>query len=153
MAARDPEAEPAVLELQRTIGNHAVSRMLARQPTDAPPKEDRAATMTAGLGEDIGVIPIDSFGWATQNPGSVGSGESSVHEVTISFAPNAAASMIAQYAADSRPIPKAFISTQKATVDLSDVVLMNYHHSGEGGGAGGTISVTLNFKAMEMRKG
>ena len=151
-APRPPEAEPVMLELQRAVGNHAVSRMLARQPSPtAPPKEDRAATMTAGLGEEIGVIPIDSFGWGAQNPGSVGSPESSVHEVSISFEPNAAASMISLYASEGRPIPKAFISTQKVTIDFSDVILSGYQQSGEGEGRGGTITVTLNFKGMKLR--
>jgi hypothetical protein len=147
---REAEAEAAadVLALQRTAGNHAVSRMLARQPS---PKEDRAATMTAGLGDDIGVIPIDAFGWPAGNPGAVGSGESTVHEVTISFESNAAAPAIAQYVAQGRPIPKAFISTQKVTFDLTDVVLSNYQESGHGTSRDGTITVTLNFAGIELR--
>ena len=139
---REPEPPGGVLELQRMVGNRAVSAMLSRQPT-----EEKAATMTAGLGDEIGVIPIDSFGWgATGNPGSTGGkGHSEVHEVSISFGLNAAASAVSQYAAEGRHIPAAFVSTQKATIDFTDVILTNYSQNDRG------ITVTLNFADMKLR--
>ena len=147
---REPEAEPlprelgpgaGVLELQRMVGNRAVSAMLSRQPT-----EEKAATMTAGLGDEIGVIPIDSFGWgASGGPGSTGKGHSDVHEVSITCGLNAAAAAISRAAVEGRPIPTAFISTQKMTIDFADVLLTNYSENERG------LAVTLNFASMKLR--
>ena len=138
---REPEPGAGVLELQRRVGNRAVSAMLARQPT-----EEKAATMTAGLGDDIGVIPIDSFAWgSTGTPGSTGKGHEEVHEVSITFGLNAASPAISQAAAEGRPIPAAFISTQKVTIDFTDVLLSNYSQNER------SISVTLNFAGMKLR--
>jgi hypothetical protein len=149
--AREPEEEPLpreqkpavdLLHLQRSAGNRAVAAMLSRQPT-----EEKAATMTAGLGDEIGVIPIDSFSWGSPgNPGNVGKGHSEVHEVSISFGLNAAAAAVGQAAAEGKPIPAAFISTQKMTIDFTDVLLTNYSQDDRG------ITVTLNFNGMKFRE-
>ena len=134
-------AETGVLELQRAAGNRAVAAMLARQPT-----EEKAATMTAGLGDDIGVIPIDSFSWGSAgNPGNVGKGKAEVHEVSITFSPSPASARVAQAANDGTPIKAAFISTSAMTVDFSDVVLNGYSENDRGS------SVTLNFAGMKFR--
>jgi hypothetical protein len=148
---REPEEEPLqreqepvsdVLQLQRSAGNRAVAAMLARQPT-----EETAATMTAGLGDEIGVIPIDSFGWGTSGgSGSTGKGHSEEHEVSISFGLNAAASAISQAVSEGRHIPAAFISTQKMTIDFADVLLSGYSQNDRG------ITVTLNFTDMKLRE-
>jgi hypothetical protein len=138
---REPEVGAGVLELQRMVGNRAVAAMLSRQPT-----EEKAATMTAGLGDDIGVIPLDSYSWGPAgNPGSVGKGKSEVHEVMITFGPNAASAAVARAAVAGTPIPAAFISTQSATVDLTDVIISGYSESDHGS------SVTLNFAGMKFR--
>jgi hypothetical protein len=140
---REPELGTGVLELQRMVGNRAVSAMLSRQPT-----EEKAATMTAGLGDEIGVIPIDSFGWgATGNPGGTGGkGHSEVHEVSISFGLNLAAAAISQAVAEGKHIPAAFLSTSKMTIDFTDVLLANYSQNERG------ITVTLNFADMKFRE-
>jgi type VI protein secretion system component Hcp len=124
------------------VGNRAVSAMLARQPT-----EEKAATMTAGLGDDIGVIPIDSFSWGgTGTPGGVGKGHAEVHEVSLSFGLNLAAAAISQAVAEGKHIPAAFLSTSKMTIDFTDVLLANYSQNERG------ITVTLNFADMKFRE-
>ena len=139
---REPELGAGVLELQRMVGNRAVSAMLSRQPT-----EEKAATMTAGLGDEIGVIPIDSFSWGGPgNPGSVGKGHADVHEVLISFGLNAAATQISLAVSEGKHIPSAFISTQKMTVDFTDVLLSGYSQNDR------AITVTLNFADMKFRE-
>lgn len=140
--AREGEPATGVLQLQRLVGNRAVSAMLARAPT-----EEKAATMTAGLGDDIGVIPIDSFGWGPSgNPGTTGGkGHGDVREVSISFTHNAASAAIAQAANDGRPIKQAFISTSTSTIDFFDVVLGGYSDADHG------TTVTLNFASMKFR--
>ena len=156
---RPPEPSPAdaLLGLQRSAGNRAVGALLSRQPSPTAPKtppaqEDRAATMTAGLGDNIGVIPIDTFSWGetglTTTPVA---GKSSFKEITIGFGPNAAVPAIAQAAVNGEYIGKAFVSTQKMTVDFDDVVLTSYHQNGDGG-PGTTYNVTLNFASMIIRQ-
>ena len=131
-----------MLELQRAVGNRAVAAMLSRQPT-----EEKGVTMTAGLGDEIGVIPLDSYSWGpTGNPGTAGKGNSEVHEVRITFGPNAASAAVARAAVAGTPIPAAFISTQSATVDLTDVLISGYSENDRGS------SVTLNFVGMKFRK-
>ena len=138
-AARPPES--GVIELQRAAGNRAVAAMLARAPS-----EEKAATMTAGLGDDIGVIPIDSFSWgSTGNPGNVGKGHAEIREVSISFSSSPASARIAQAANDGRAIKAAFLSTTSMTVDFSDVMLSAYSENERGS------SVTLNFAGMKFR--
>jgi hypothetical protein len=140
-----PEQGPAVdlLQLQRSAGNRAVAAMLSRQPT-----EEKAATMTAGLGDDIGVIPLDSFSWgSTGNPGSTGAiGHQEVHEVSISFSHNPASAAIARAVSEGTPIENAFISTSTTTVDFTDVLLTGYQDGDRGS------TVTLNFASMKLRK-
>ena len=150
---REPEEEPLahesepvadVLQLQRSAGNRAVSSLLARQPSA---EKEKAATMTAGLGDDIGVIPIDSFGWGQSGVGAgAAAGNSEMHEVTIMFEVNAAAPAVAQAVAKGTPIPAAFVSTQKQTIDFADVLLTGYSENERG------ISVTLNFTSMKIRE-
>jgi hypothetical protein len=157
----EPEPSAGVLELQRAIGNRAVTSLLARQPPQsptAPPApqpvdHDRAATVTCGLGDDIGVIPVDSFSWGEGgSPGSgVGPGKAEVHEVSIVFVPNPAAPMIAEAAAKGTPIPSAFLSTTGMTATMSDVLLSRYSESGDTGSGGAVITVTLNFKDIEFK--
>ena len=155
---RAPSAD--VLELQRSIGNRAVASLLGRQPSPsptAPPPgpadQDRAATVTCGLGDDIGVIPVDSFSWGGPNsPGSsVGAGKAEIHELHISFLDNPATPLIAKYAADGRSIPSAFLSTTAMTATMKDVLVSHYDESESSGAGGPTISVTLNFAEVEFK--
>jgi hypothetical protein len=147
-----PEPEPAadVIALQRAFGNRAVSSLLARQP--APPASERAATMTAGLGEDIGVIPIDSYAWVSGGgPGAAGAAQEAMHrEIAITFTPNPAAAAIQQAAVDGKSIKEAFISTTKVTISLTDVYLSGYQVH-EGGSGEQLITVTLNFSGVEFK--
>ena len=153
----EPSRADALLSLQRSAGNQAVGAMLARQPTPTAPKappaqEEKAATMTAGLGERLGVIPIDSFSWgASGNTTAPVAGETRMTEVTIGFGPNSAVAAIAQAALNGEFIGKAFVSTQQLTIDFDEVVLTAYRQNGDGG-PGTTYDVTLNFANMHIRE-
>jgi hypothetical protein len=155
--ARPPEPSPAdaVLDLQRSAGNRAVGAMLARQPAPTAPKSsrERAATMTAGLGEKLGVIPIDSFSWGQSGPPPIASDGATrgYTEVTVNYGPNPIAAEIARAAMEGDNIGDAFVSTQTMTVDFDDVVLTDYRQHGEGT-PDVTYSVTLNFASMHFRE-
>src|SRR5690242_7640401 len=56
--ASPPDARVAdLLQLQRTAGNHAVTRLLARNPAGAPPVKDRKPI--DDLAKQTGVKPVD----------------------------------------------------------------------------------------------
>jgi hypothetical protein len=77
---RAPERPPAgldVLALQRSAGNHAVSALLARQPTDTEEAAPAKATLTR-----VGVIPLDSFSQNLSGPRQIETGEPSINCVS-----------------------------------------------------------------------
>ena len=147
---REPESQPAeaVLELQRSAGNRAVSALLGRQPAPTPtdsgakPKESRAATSTLGLGEDIGVIPLDSasLGQADQ--------DGNVHDLHVTFVANPAVPQIQQAMLGGRPIPEGFYSSTSMKLVLHEIVFtsMTFHdHEGEQ-----LVSLSINFTASKF---
>ena len=147
---RDAEtlpAEASILELQRSAGNRAVSTLLSRQPAPAdsrrPPAPERAATMTLGLGDDIGVIPLDSASWGESRKGTV-------HELFVTFADNPATPLIQQAAAQGKPIPSGFFSTSGAMSTFTDAVLTAMSMT-DAGGEGAMITLTVNFETIEHK--
>ena len=146
---REPEAQPAdaVLELQRSAGNRAVSTLLGRQPAPAPadakPGKERAATSTLGLGDDIGVIPLDSanLGRADQ--------DGTIHDLHVTFVNNPAVPQIQQAMLSGKPIPEGFYSSTAMKLVLRDIVItsMTFHDDLEGGQI---VSLSINFSASKF---
>ena len=155
-AAHDPpprEAEPlpaeaAVLGLQRAAGNRAVSALLARQPSPTAPPETKparkAATSTLGLGEELGVIPLDaaSLGRADQ--------DGNVHELTATFVNNPAVPKIQEAMAKGRPIPEGFYSTTSMKLTLRDVLITSMVMSDDPAEGEQIISMSLHFLGSEF---
>ena len=145
---REPEAQPAdaVLELQRSAGNRAVSALLGRQPAptpaDAKSGKDRAATSTLGLGDEIGVIPLDSasLGQADQ--------DGYVHDLHVTFVNNPAVPKLQQMMLNGRPIPDGFYSSTSMKLLLKSIVITSMtfqDHEGEQ-----VVSVSINFTASKF---
>ena len=147
---REAEAQPAeaVLELQRSAGNRAVSALLGRQPAPTPtdsnakPKESRAATSTLGLGDDIGVIPLDSasLGQADQ--------DGYVHDLHVTFVSNPAVPQIQQAMLSGKTIPEGFYSSTSMKLLLKSIVITSMtfqDHEGEQ-----IVSVSINFTASKF---
>ena len=137
-----------MLDLQRTAGNHAVSALLARQPAPAdsraPPAEERGSTMTLGLGDDIGVIPLDSASWGDSRGGEL-------HELRVSFVNNPAVPKIQQTALRGTSIPSVFFSTTGITSTMTEVVLTTISMNDSGDGSAPSIHLTLDFKTVEHK--
>ena len=138
LAPRDTEplpAEAAVLGLQRAAGNRAVSGLLARQP-----RQDRAATSTVGLGEEIGVIPLDSASLGTADR------DGNVHDLNVTFVNNPALPKIQEAMLKSKPIPEGFYSTTSMKLVLSNVMITSMTFSDDHEG-GQIVSLGLNFSS------
>jgi hypothetical protein len=156
-AAHDPpprDAEPlpaeaTVLGLQRAAGNRAVSAMLARQPAPADsgpkPRQDRAATSTVGLGEEIGVIPLDSatLGQADR--------DGNVHDLHVSFVNNPAVAKIQQAMLTAKPIPEGFYSSTSMKLTLANIVITSMTFS-DGPDGEQLVSLSLNFSSSAFEK-
>jgi hypothetical protein len=132
-------AEAAVLGLQRSAGNRAVSALLARQP-----RQDRAATSTVGLGEEIGVIPLDSASLGTADR------DGNVHDLNVTFVNNAAVSKIQQAMLSGRPIPEGFYSSTGMKLVLHNVLITSMTFSDDPEG-GQLVALSLNFSASEAQ--
>ena len=144
----EPPAEAAVLGLQRAAGNRAVSALLARQPAPAdsrvPPTAERGATMTLGLGDDIGVIPLDSASWGDSRGGEL-------HELHVSFVNNPAVPKIQQAALNGTPIPSVFFSTTGSTSTMTEVLVTNISMNDSGDGSAPYVQIALDFKTVEHK--
>ena len=144
----EPAAELSILELQRTAGNRAVSALLARQPapTDSrpTPSRDRAATSTVGLGDEIGVIPLDSasLGQPDRN--------GSVHDLHVTFLNNPAVPAIQAAMLGGRPIPQGFYSSSSMKLELESIVItsMTFADDHEGDEI---VALSLNFNAAKLQ--
>ena len=146
-AAEPLPAEAAVLGLQHAAGNRAVSALLARQPTPADsgakPTKERAATSTLGLGDAIGVIPLDSMSLGQADH------EGNIHEIHVSFVINPAVPAIQKAMLEGKPIPEGFYSSTSMKLPLKEIVIASLTFSDDPEG-GQIVSMTVNFTAMEF---
>ena len=141
---RDPEplpAEATVLGLQRSAGNRAVSSLLARQPS---PAKERAATSTLGLGDEIGVIPLDSASLGQADR------DGNVHDLNVTFVNNPALPKIQEAMLKSKPIPEGFYSSTSMKLTLTNIVITSMTFSDDPEG-GQTVALGLNFSSSEFK--
>ena len=139
---REAEAQPAdaLLALQRSAGNRAVSSLLARQPVPTAPKTGpetkKAATMTVGLGEEF-VIPVDSMQWDGKT------------KVTVIFDTNPATSDLFGAYTDGKRFDTGFASTYSLMSRLTEVFISNMSFSGPGGPDEPLTVMTLEAKTVD----
>ena len=154
-AAHDPsprEAEPlpaeaAVLGLQRAAGNRAVSALLARQPSptapDTKPAKEKAATSTLGLGDEIGVIPLDSASLGQADR------DGNIHDLNVTFVNNPAVPKIQEAMLRGKPIPEGFYSSTSMKLTLSNIVITSMTF-GDGPEGEQIIALSLNFTSSKF---
>ena len=159
-AAHDPpprEAEPlpaeaAVLGLQRAAGNRAVSALLARQPSPTapeakPPKqESKAATSTLGLGDELGVIPLEWASFVEADP------DGNVHELNASFVDNPAVPKIQAAMLHGKAIPEGFYSSTSMKVSLEDILITSMVSSSDPGADEQIYSISLHFMESKFER-
>ena len=140
---RDPEplpAEATVLGLQRTAGNRAVSSLLARQPS---PAKERAATSTLGLGDEIGVIPLDSASLGQADR------DGNVHDLNVTFVNNLALPKVQEAMLRGKPIPEGFYSSTSMKLTLASIVITSMTF-GDGPEGEQIIALSLNFTTSKF---
>jgi hypothetical protein len=154
-AAHDPPpreaealpAEAAVLGLQRSAGNRAVSALLARQPSPAAPeakKETRAATSTLGLGDEIGVIPLDSANLGRADR------DGHVHDLSVMFVNNPAMPKVHEAMLKGKPIPEGFYSSTSMKLSLEDILITSIQMSDDPSEGEQLVSMSLHFTGMRF---
>ncbi len=145
----EPQPSDAVLALQRAAGNRAVSALLARQPSPTAPetkpakRESKAATSTLGLGEDIGVIPLDSASLGQADR------DGNVHDLNVTFVNNPAVSQIQAAMLRGKPIPEGFYSSTSMKLTLSNIMITSMIF-GDGPEGEQTVSLSLNFTSSKF---
>jgi hypothetical protein len=136
-------AEAAVLGLQHSAGNRAVAALLARQPSPAKAAGERGATMTLGLGEDIGVLPLESASW---DPSSRSAGR----DLHVTCVLSAATQKVQEAASKGTTIPEGFFSTTGGKALLKGILITGTTTS-EGNQSGRpNVSFSLTFDSVEF---
>ena len=144
---REPEplpAEATLLGLQRTAGNRAVSSLLARQPSPTAPAKERAATSTLGLGDEIGVIPLDSASLGQADR------DGNVHDLNVTFVNNLALPKVQEAMLKGKPIPEGFYSSTSMKLTLTNIVITSMTFSDDPEG-GQIVALGLNFSSSEFK--
>ena len=140
---REPEplpAEATVLALQRTAGNRAVSSLLARQPG---PGQRKPSTSTLGLGEDIGVIPLESanVGRADQ--------DGNLHEITVIFVGNDLVPKLNEMFLKGTPVEEGFYSSAAMKLNLKGIMISGMTVTEDREHGGEIVSLTLNCTSIQ----
>jgi hypothetical protein len=150
---RAPEplpAEAGVLGLQRAAGNRAVSALLARQPSPTAPDTKpvemgrRAATSTLGLGDEIGVIPLESASLGQADR------DGNVHDLSAVFVSNPAVPKIQEAMLKGKPIPEGFYSSTSMKLSLADIVITSVDVSDDAAEGEQIVSMAINFSSMKF---
>ena len=143
----EPQPVDTLLALQRSAGNRAVSAMLARQPapadSEAKPKQARAATSTLGLGEELGVIPLDTATWGQADE------KGRLHELHVSFVHNPAVPALAEAMMKGKSIPEGFYSSRGGKITLSSIVITSLTYSQDLESGELMVSMSVNFTAAQ----
>jgi len=143
---REPEllpAESTVLGLQRAAGNRAVSSLLARQPG---PGQRTPSTSTLGLGEDIGVIPLESanLGRADQ--------DGNVHEITVIFVGNDLVPKLHEMFLKGATVEEGFYSSAAMKLTLKGIMISGMTVTEDREHGGEIVSLTLNCTSVQPEK-
>jgi hypothetical protein len=139
---RKRPAEPApadnILALQRIAGNRAVSGLLARDGNKNEPKdeEEKGSTQTLGLGDEFGVIPLESANWELKRS-----------ELTVLFVENPLVSKLMEAHAKGKNFASVFLSTQRTMSRMASVYLSGVNTSNDPGRRR-LVTMTLNFKEV-----
>ena len=143
---REPEplpAEATLLGLQRTAGNRAVSSLLARQPG---PGQRKPSTSTLGLGEDIGVIPLESanLGRADQ--------DGNIQEITVIFVGNDLVPKLHEMHLKGTPVDEGFYSSVAMRLNLKGILISAMTVTDDREHGGQIVSMTLNCTSIKHEK-
>ncbi len=133
-----------IIALQRTVGNHAVAAMLARE---AAPKQEPAPGIAVLDG--IGTIPLESVSLGEVHKG--GSREKPVtsREVNVMSKQGEHSSALQRASLDGKPFEAEILIGDKVRVKLHKALISSFSMSGHGG-EGPMDSWVLNAESIEF---
>ena len=159
-------ADAAILDLQATAGNRAVTELLApstgdvavqrettdESPTAEPTDTTASATRTMSIPDLKLSVPIQSIQMGAQRAGRGGTGNSSREqatsgEVVVTFGADNLSPALFAAAAQGQQFGVVTITLGASTLTLRGVVISSAQRSGD------SASVSLNFTSREFTSG
>jgi hypothetical protein len=133
-----------MLALQRTVGNHAVAAMLARE---AAPKEEPAHTLA--IIEGLGTIPLESVSLGQEQKGGSREKPVTTREVSMTSKQGKHSSDLQRASIDGRSFEVELLIGDKLRVKLHKAMISTFSMSGHGG-EGPMDSWSLNAESIEF---
>jgi hypothetical protein len=133
-----------MLALQRTVGNHAVAAMLARE---AAPKQEPAHALA--IIEGLGTIPLESVSLGSEQKGGSREKPTTSREVSAMSKQGEHSSALQRASAEGQSFEVELLIGDKLRVKLHKAMISSFTTSGEGG-HGPTDSWTLNAESIEF---
>lgn len=156
-------AADAVLALQRSAGNRAVTRLLARDATKTGPKPKEEKAPVTGprvVFPGIGEIPIESFQWGTlrsvpppSRDDDIGKSQPTEIIITSKIGEHSPALMRASLQGEAREVEIIWPQGEGGAVlrlELKAALVSNYSLSS--GGDTPTETWSLNFESVEFEQ-
>jgi hypothetical protein len=155
---RAPAPAEQVLALQRTVGNRAVSAMIARdakpgqaEPKDAAPKGGSRATIELA---ELGKLPLLSYSSGAHQGPTGGSGvDKASKDMTLTTKVGQHSAKLMEAAAKGKPFDSAVIDAGFMVIHMKEVFITGVQVSGGGGekDADALETWTINYGAIEWK--
>jgi len=146
---RPSEAAEAMLALQRSAGNRAVSTLVARAPAGDKKEGEKAEGARATLA-DIGTIQLLSVSFPVSGPGGSEREQPSPPELVLSSRVGEHTPKLAKAASDGKPMDVEIVMPGKSVVrlKLTGAIVSSYQVTGHGQ-PDEIETWTLNSQAIE----
>jgi hypothetical protein len=134
-----------MLALQRTVGNHAVAAMLARE---AAPKQEPAHALAIVAG--LGTIPLESVSLGEAHKGGSREAPVASRDVSMTSKQGDHSSALELASRDGKAFEVELLIGEKLRVKLHKALVVSYSLSGHGGSDGPMESWTMNAESIEF---
>jgi hypothetical protein len=133
-----------MIALQRTVGNHAVAAMLARE---AAPKQEPAHAIA--IIEGLGTVPLESVSLGEEHKGGSREKPITTREVSVMSKQGAHSSALQRASVDGQVFEVELLIGDKLRVKLHKAMISTFSMSGHGG-EGPMDSWSLNAESIEF---
>jgi hypothetical protein len=135
-----------MLALQRTVGNHAVAAMLARE---AAPKQEPVHTLA--IVEGLGTIPLESAALGEVQKGGSREKPTTSRDIGVTSKQGAHSTALQMASQNGTAFEVELLIGEKLRVKLHKALIASFSVSGHGGdGEGPMESWTLNAESIEF---
>jgi hypothetical protein len=144
---RDGPEAAAVLDLQRAVGNQAVTELLRADAADPVPTVQRAETDTTTAVGTLSIpdfkldLPISSFQHQVQGPGRA---KEARGEIVVTFDKKHLDPRLMKALTDGRPFETITVKIGGKTITMTKVYLSNLSMGGD------VVSMSLNFSSIDF---